>query len=467
MKIRQLLLVGVLFIFFIDANAQFKIDAQFRTRGQALHGYKRPIPEETDAAFHVGQRTRLNFSYNTKKFSSLISIQDIRTWGDANIVVGTGVQGKSYNNLDIYEAWVNYKFNKISNIRIGRQEMKYDDQRHISWRNWWDSGLTYDAVTFTHNNNETGWRWDLSASYNSRDSFRELTGNDYSGVTDYFGIFNPIQTQSFFYLKKNIKNKMYISFTAIATGYQKEGTKNTIYITGTEGLHFNYNTNTINVGSPNMKVTDGFFGVANAFIQNGTNIQGKKIEANMITAQFGYRTMEKKLEISAKMERLSGHDAKNTDTDYNNTVHTYNLLYGARHPYYGGFLDWFVLPKSTGNGGLFNLGLSLKYNLTSKDAIWFEYNNISTVKNAKSIVNNNDEPVFYYDGNLANTIDLTYARKVVKNVKWMTGFSYGIPSDGFNKLWGINKGGTNYTFYTMVIFTPKFFDSSKFQKIPK
>ena len=72
---------------------------------------------------------------------------------------------------------------------------------------------------------------------------------------------------------------MYISFTAIATGYQKEDTKNTIYITGTEGFHFNYNTNTINVGSPNMKVTDGFFGVANAFIQNGTNIQGKKIEA--------------------------------------------------------------------------------------------------------------------------------------------------------------------------------------------
>jgi len=181
----------------------------------------------------------------------------------------------------------------------------------------------------------------------------------------------------------------------------------------------------------------------------------------MFTAQFGYRAMDKKFEISTKMERLSGHDAKNTDTDYNNTAHTYNLLYGARHPYYGGFLDWFVLPKSTGNSGLFSLGLSLKYNLTSKDIIWFDYSYISTVENAKSIIKNEDEPIFYYDGNLANTIDLTYIRKVVKNVKWMTGFSYGIPSDGFNKLWGINKGGTNYTFYTMVIFTPKFFDTSK------
>lgn len=460
MKTRILLIVSLVLTFFIDANAQFKIDAQFRMRGQALHGYKRPIPEETDAAFHIGQRTRLNLRYNSEKFSSLISIQDVRTWGDANNVNGTGVMGKSYNNLDVYEAWVNYKFSKISNIKFGRQEMKYDDQRHLSWRNWWNTGLTYDAVTFIHNNHETGWRWDLSASYNSRDSFRELTGNDYSGLTDYFGKVNPIQTQSFFYLRKNIKDKMYVSFTAIASGYQKEETKNTMYITGTEGLHFNYNTNTINVGSPNMKVTDGFFGVANAFIQNGTNIQGEKIKANMFTAQFGYRAMSKKLEVSAKMERLSGHDAKRTDDDYKNTVHTYNLLYGGRHPYYGGHLDWFVVPASSGNGGLFSLGLSLKYNLTPKDSFWFEYNNVSTTENAKAMINTTDEP-FYYNGNLANMIDLTYVRKVVKNVKWMTGFSYGIPSDGFEKMWGINNGGTNYTFYTMVIFTPKFFDSSK------
>ena len=454
MKIKQLVLTIVFLAVAINMNAQFKIDAQYRVRGQALHGYKTPIAEETDAAFHIGQRTRLNLRYATEKYSTLLSVQDVRTWGDANIVNGTGVQGKSYNNMDIYEAWVNFKFTN-SNLKLGRQEMKYDDQRHISWRNWWDTGMTYDAATFTYNKKENGLRFDISASYNSRNSFTEKTGNDYSGVTDYFGTVNPVQTQNFFYLKKNFDDKMYVSLMAIASGYQKEGTKNVIYITGTEGLHFNYNAT--------KKGKDGIFGVANAFIQNGKNNSGKKISANMLTAQLGYRTLGKKLELSAKMERLSGHDAKDTDADYNDVVHTYNLLGGARHPYYEGFLDYFVTPASTGNAGLMNLNFKASYKLSPKDILWFEFSNVSTVTNAKVNIGSIESPnIFIADkGTMANTVDFTYTRKINKDIKWMNGFSYGMPSDDFNTMRKVTDAGTNFTFYTMVIFTPKFFDSSK------
>ncbi len=449
MKLKHLLLSAISFIFIASMNAQFKIDAQYRVRGQALHGYKKPVAKNTDAAFHIGQRTRLNLRYNNEKFSSLISFQDVRIWGDENNVNGTGVVGKNYNNTDLYEAWINFKFGNNDNLKIGRQELKYDDQRHISWRNWWDSGMTYDAITYTHDDKASGWRFDISGSYNSKKA--DLVGNDYSDGTGYFGAVNPILTHNFIYIKKRI-GKLYVSLLGIAAGYQKEGTKNVINITGTEGIHINYNAT--------KKGTDGLFFVGNAFMQNGKNISGKSISANMFTAQLGYRTMKKKLELSGKVEYLSGHDAKNTDADYNKTVHTYNLLYGGRHPYYEGYLDWFVVPKSTLNGGLMNLAFELSYKASKKDILKFGFSNISLATNVKKVKPNNTV-VNFDKGALANTIDFTYIRKVNKTIKWMNGFSYGMPTDDFNKMKGITDPGKNYFFYTMLIVQPKLFDSSK------
>ncbi len=212
-----------------------------------------------------------------------------------------------------------------------------------------------------------------------------MTGNDYSDGTSYFGTVNPMITQNFIYIKKKM-GKLYVSFLGIAAGYQKEGTKDVICITG-EGLHFNYNATN--------KGTDGLFFIGNAFMQNGKNIAGKSISANMFTAQLGYRMMKKKLSFSGKIEYLSGHDAKNTDSEYNNTVHTYNLLYGGRHPYYEGYMDWFVMPKSSLNGGLMNIGLELSYKLDKKNIIKFGLSNVSLATNVKKV--KPDHTVIYFD----------------------------------------------------------------------
>jgi len=450
MNIKQLAIIVLLFAVATNMNAQFKIDAQYRVRGQVLNGYKKPAKKDDNAAIHIGQRTRLNLRYNHEKYSTLLSIQDVRTWGDANNVNGTGVAGKSYNNMDIYEAWVNFKFTNAG-LKLGRQEMKYDDQRHISWRNWWNTGMTYDAATYTYKNKETGWRFDLSASYNS--TKEDLFGNNYSSdgdplTPDYFGVVNPIQTQNFIYVKKSYK-KMFVSLLAITSGFQKEVDPATLYMTNTEGIHINYNAT--------KKGTDGLFGVANAFIQNGSNIAGKKNNANMLTAKLGYRALEKKLEVAGFFERLSGHDAKNTDVEYNKVNHTYNLLGGARHPYYEGYLDWFVVPKSTKNGGLMTIGLNVNYKLSKKDIMKFGYSNVSLATNVSK---GGGE---YFGSALASTVDFTYIRKINKDIKWMNGFSYGMPTDDFNKMKGIAVAdkGSNYFFYTMFTFTPKFFNSAK------
>ncbi len=196
----KLIITAIILSFVFSAQAQFKLDAQYRIRGQMLHGYKKPIPENVDPAIHIGQRTRLNLQYQYENIKTRLSVQDVRVWGDENVVNPTGVEGKNIGITDIYEAWVQIGLSEKSFIKLGRQEMKYDDQRHISWRNWWDTGQTYDAVLFSYKNKSTGWQIDLSGSYNSKKL--DLTGNDYSDGTAYFGTVNPILTHNFIYILK-------------------------------------------------------------------------------------------------------------------------------------------------------------------------------------------------------------------------------------------------------------------------
>jgi len=450
MKTKSLLTIIITVGIIISVNAQFQLDGQFRTRLQLLHGYKKPVAENTDPAFHIGQRSRLNFRYKNSKIKTLLSIQDVRIWGDENIVNATGVKGKSFNTLDVYEAWVEFKTGEKSRLRLGRQEMKYDDQRHISWRNWWDRGQTYDAILYSYLNKASGWQVDLSASYNSK--AEDLTGNDYSDGTSYFGNANPILTHNFVYLKKQFSPKTYLSFTGIAAGYQKEGTANVVYMTMTEGVHLNYNMT--------KKSTDGIFAKGNLFIQNGKNIQGKDISANMITALLGYRTMKKKLEMSLGLERLSGNDGNNTDPDYISTDHTYNLLYGARHPYYEGYLDWFVVPKTYFNAGIQTINFNVMYKVTPKNTLKFSFNNVKNANNIRKVVSGNLIKVDA--GNtLANFLDFTYIKSFDKTIKLLTGFSYAIPSDDYTALKNIPNPGKNYFFYTMLIVKPTFFSTNK------
>jgi hypothetical protein len=432
--------------------AQFQIDGQFRIRPQLLHGYKKPVAKDAEPAFHIGQRTRLNLRYEKDGFKSLISLQDVRVWGDEDLVNPTGVMGKSTRTVDVYEAWVQFKLANNSFIKIGRQEMKYDDQRHISWRNWWDGGQTYDAVLFSYNDKKSGWQLDISGSFNSK--ALDLTGNDYSDGTRYFGKVNPILTHNFIYLKRSFSPKFYASLTLIGAGYQKEGTKNVIYMTMTEGIHVNYNMT--------KKATDGLFVKANAFIQNGANIQGKKVKAHMFTAVVGYRTMQKKLDINAGFEMLSGNDNYQTDPDYWKTDRTYNLLYGARHPYYEGYMDWFVVPKSALNGGITTFSLGLMYKLSKNSKLKLAYNNVSAANNiVKKDQGGNVVLQVDKGANLAQTFDMMHIKKFNKMVMMHTGFSFGIPSDEFNKMKGITDPGTNYFVYVMLTVKPVFYKSDK------
>ncbi len=66
--------------------------------------------------------------YKKDWLSSRISFQDVRLWGNDNVVAGTGMFGNNASTA-IFEAWTELSFLSNSSIRIGRQTFDYDDSR--------------------------------------------------------------------------------------------------------------------------------------------------------------------------------------------------------------------------------------------------------------------------------------------------------------------------------------------------
>jgi hypothetical protein len=62
--------------------SQFQIGAELRNRTEYRHGYKTLFADDIDPAFFNAQRTRLNTQYTTDGLKIVLSVQDVRTWGD-------------------------------------------------------------------------------------------------------------------------------------------------------------------------------------------------------------------------------------------------------------------------------------------------------------------------------------------------------------------------------------------------
>ena len=127
-----------------EKKSEFKVDASLRVRGEAVNGYKKLPTENTEPNYTIDQQTRLNFAYKNNKMKFYISLQDARTWGQGNIRAGSGNFGDSAS-ISAYQAWASLNLGANSNLKLGRQALKVDDQRLVCARGWSNNGLSYDA----------------------------------------------------------------------------------------------------------------------------------------------------------------------------------------------------------------------------------------------------------------------------------------------------------------------------------
>ena len=167
-------------------KAQFSLIGQLRTRTELRNGVGNlPVQGAPSAAF-TSQRARLTFGYKMDRVTFGLAIQDVRVWGqDASTI--SNADG---NKLMVHEAWADItllnradttiatKFIDYLSLKIGRQEMVYDDSRLIGNLDWLQQGRRFDAALLKAQHK--GWALDLGVGFNQNTDAFGVAGTYYT-----------------------------------------------------------------------------------------------------------------------------------------------------------------------------------------------------------------------------------------------------------------------------------------------
>jgi hypothetical protein len=230
--------------------------------------------------------------------------------------------------------------------------------------------------------------------------------------------------------------KFDIALLAIADGYQKEGTKNTIYLRYTGGLILKYFAEKWDI-------------TARGFYQGGKLQTGQDVSAFYQNIDLGIK-LSKKFRLLGGMELFSGNNA--TDS-LNKTDHAFNILIGGRHKF-NGTMNYFSVPSTTKRAGLVNPYLKLKFIVSKNVDIFADYHFFRLYGN---FIDNGN----IIDKNLGNEIDLKFKTRILKYLKLEGGYSFLFATESMEVI----KGGSNSYFnswaYFMVTVDPVLFTTKK------
>src|SRR5215204_818699 len=168
--------VGVLLFFSLQipfrVTAQFSLAGQLRTRTEVRNGLGNLVLKGSKSAVFTSQRTRLSFGYKWDRLTFGVSIQDVRVWGQD----ASSISNADGNRLMLHEGWADLTlFNKadttinttgidLMSLKIGRQELAYDDVRLIGNLDWLQQGRRHDMALLK--TIHKGWQVDLGYAYN-------------------------------------------------------------------------------------------------------------------------------------------------------------------------------------------------------------------------------------------------------------------------------------------------------------
>ena len=344
--------------FSLHTTAQMTLSGQVRTRTELRDGQGSPLTIGSKPAFFTSQRTRLAFGYNAYRLKIGVTAQDVRVWGqDVSTINRTTTQ--DLNGVMLHEAWADLQLtdtvvkNKTLSLKIGRQELVYDDQRLLGNLDWLQQGRRHDAALLKY---ETGgYMLHLGAAFNQN---RELaTGTLYNNTPPgaYAATTNGgsmYKSMAFLYAGKKLKggNASFLFLNDEFSSYRNDPvTSAKVYDSSTwsratTGLYF---TNTFNKTSL----------TASAYYQAGRNAAGQKLKAHLLTLAGTY-AFDKKWSAGGGMDYYSGGSSGATSN-------AFDPLYGTPHKF-GGLMDYFYVANSFGRNGLCDYFVRGKYKASEK-----------------------------------------------------------------------------------------------------
>jgi hypothetical protein len=334
-----------------SAWAQFTLSAQIRTRSELRDGQGAPLQKGADPSLFISQRTRLSGLFNMYRLKMGLSVQDVRVWGqDVSTINRTTSQDN--NGLLVHEAWAEILLsdttNKSSsfNLKIGRQELIYDDQRLIGNLDWLQQGRRHDAVLLKYLYNNFFIHFGAAFNQNKESAsgtiYNATPAGNYPATTNGGVMYKSMQ---FVYAGKKIGqgNASFLFFSDQFSKYSMElveGVNVKTFTPGawtrlTTGLYYNNVFNKISLSG-------------SAYHQFGKSNSGENLNASMLTMFAGYQF--------GKINAGAG-------LDY--TSKSFDPLYGTPHKFWG-LMDYFYAGSAFGRNSLLDYYARLKFKMSPR-----------------------------------------------------------------------------------------------------
>jgi len=421
--------------------AQFTLDGEIRPRTEIMHGLKSPVMEDQNMSVLTSQRTRLNFGYKADLFDVGVQFQDVRVWGSQKQLV---------NNdgalTTLHQAWASVKFNEMVALKVGRQELVYDDSRILGNVGWAQQARSHDIALF---------------KIEKKDAFKLHAGFAVNAVqTELYNVGN-YKSMQFLWFNKAFGDAYTLSVLALNNGvndttFNSKG--NTTTFSQIVGQRSVYKAGALKVGL-NFYYQMGK--AAAGYMDDSGDYQKKAIAAYNLGLDVDYK-LNDNFNVGVGYEMLSGNSQTEEDASYYETNHAFTPLYGTNHKF-NGWMDYFYVGNHGNNVGLndafvkigykngkFSTGAHIHYFMANADVL-------DVAEFAKT------GEVKAMSAGLGTEIDYYAGFKLGKGVLLKAGVSMMMASETLHAVKGTNfdTAGINYWGWAMIVVKPNFFKSEK------
>lgn len=321
----------------------FETSLQIRPRAELRHGYNGPVVD-TDAPsqFFVSQRSRLGMMYGGEGIAAKLAVQDVRNWGQSpQLVVADGL-------FSVHEAWASFAVGEEVDVKVGRQEVVFDDARIFGNVDWAQQGRTHDL---------------LRVNYANEISVSLLIGvNRVGGSPDLnYPVANYRDLQAL-HVQSSQENDLRWSALILNNGtnsYDTDGSVFTSQYSQTIGGNL-WNS----FGELSVHVA--------GYVQLGTDCCGRDLSAHYLKAAGKLKIDDLSVELGG--EKISGDDVASADKN-----NAFTPFYGTNHKF-NGHMDYFYVGNHRNSVGLIDIflkgsmaysdgavGIDLHYFMTDQD----------------------------------------------------------------------------------------------------
>ena len=401
----------------IGLIAQLSISGEIRPRSEYRHGFKSLAAKNQDAAFFIEQRSRINLDFDAKRTELFITLQDVRTWGNQpQLVVENG------QSTGVHQAWAKVKFTELWAMKLGRQEISYDDQRILGNVGWAQQARSHDAALFIYE--DSSFTGHLGVAFNQDKP--GLVGTRYTTPGNY-------KSLQYIWLHKDWK-LVKGSLLFLNNGVQVTFRNN------------NYETKYSQTVGGRLSFSKKIFSSNVAlYYQGGRNSDtlDRKVNAYYGSIDAAIK-LRQNITLSLGGEILSGNDQLNPNGENN----AFTPFYGTNHKF-NGLMDYFYVGNHVGSVGLNDFFTKVIYKYKN-----FDMSLASHYFRANSKIADPQDGSKSVDSYLGTEFDFTLGWKLKAGAAVNMGYSQMLGSSTMEILKGGDRKASSNWIWLMITVKP-------------